>query len=100
MNVAISERARVDVDGKLPAVVEPVWYPAGTKEAVAAVAPGVEVGWLDILSPTAMAAALGNGPDLKWVATAQAGISHLPLATFKERGVTLTNGAGVNAIPG
>ncbi|MDP3659345.1 D-2-hydroxyacid dehydrogenase [Phenylobacterium sp.] len=97
MKVAIGERARVFLEGKLPAGVEPVWYD-GSKGAVAA-AGEVEAGWLDIINPATMAEALEVGRGLKWVFTVQAGVSAQPLATFKERGIVLTNGAGLNSIP-
>jgi phosphoglycerate dehydrogenase-like enzyme len=39
-----------------------------------------------------------GGPDLKWVSTIYAGLDAFPLDWLRERGVTVTNGVGVNAI--
>ena len=37
-------------------------------------------------------------PDLKWVQVRSAGVDHLPLQTFAERGILLTNGSGIHGI--
>ena len=38
-----------------------------------------------------------SGPNLKWVSTIYAGLDAFPLDLLRDRGVTLTNGAGINA---
>lgn len=60
---------------------------------------GAEIAWLDIFGPPGVAAVIAAGRDLKWVSTGLAGVDTFPLDRLAERGLPLTNGAGVNAIP-
>ena len=97
MKIALPARARPHLEGRLPDGVTAAWYVA-SQEAVAAV-DGAEVGWLDIFGPPGVAAVIAAGADLKWISTGLAGVDTFPLGRLAERGVPLTNGAGVNAIP-
>ena len=97
MKLALPAHARPHLEGRLPPGAEARWYGA-SQEAVAAVE-GAEVGWLDILGPPGPAEVIEAGKDLRWVTTALAGVNSFPLARLRERGLPLTNGAGVNAIP-
>lgn len=42
---------------------------------------------------------LTRAPNLKWVYTPSAGIEHMDLDTMRQRGIVLTNAAGMHAIP-
>ncbi|MGE3301926.1 MAG: D-2-hydroxyacid dehydrogenase [Hyphomonadaceae bacterium] len=97
MKLATHEQTRSFLPGKLPPGVEPVWFstPDGAMDAVQ----DAEIGWLDLIRPPLFVRALAAGPKLKWVSTGMSGVNGLPLDTFKARGIALTNGAGVNAIP-
>ena len=97
MKLALPAHARPHLEGRLPPGAEARWYGA-SQEAVAAVE-GAEVAWLDILGPPGPAEVIEAGKDLRWVTTALAGVNSFPLARLRERGLPLTNGAGVNAIP-
>ena len=97
MKIALPARARPHLEGRLPEDVAAAWYGA-SQDAVAAVR-GAEVAWLDIFGPPGVAAVIAAGEDLKWVSTGLAGVDTFPLSRLAERGLPLTNGAGINAIP-
>ena len=97
MKVVMPARFRPLLEPQLPAGVEGAWF-SSLDEALAGVV-GAQAGWLDIGAPSAIERALAAGPDLKWISTVIAGVQHLPLAALRARGITLTNGSGVNAIP-
>ena len=97
MKIALPARARPHLEGRLPDGVTAAWYGA-SQEAVAAV-DGAEVGWLDIFGPPGVGGVIAAGHDLKWISTGLAGVDTFPLDRLAERGLPLTNGAGVNAIP-
>lgn len=82
---------------RLPAWVEPRWY--ATKAEALELAPDAEIGWLDFFRREDMAAAIGAAARLKWLNSVFAGVEAFPLGLLAERGVVLTNGAGINAIP-
>ncbi len=81
---------------RLPDWVEPRWF--ASHEDALAMAPGAEVGWLDMIDKKAMSAAIEAASDLKWLSSIYAGVDGMPLDLLAERGVTVTNGAGINAI--
>jgi phosphoglycerate dehydrogenase-like enzyme len=79
----------------LPSGVEPAYY-TDTESCVAAIA-GAEILWINQLDN--FERVLDAGGDLRWVTTQAAGVEHLPLHLFEARGLVLTNGAGLGAIP-
>lgn len=84
------------LESQLPDWVEPRWF-ASTKE-LHALAPEAEIGWFDSYDFPASYEAARLGTKLKWLNTLAAGVDPFPLKLLRERGVTLTNGAGLNAI--
>ena len=58
-----------------------------------------EIAWVD-LQPTdlVVAAIRASGPNLKWVSTVYAGLDAFPLDVLRDKGATLTNGTGINAV--
>jgi phosphoglycerate dehydrogenase-like enzyme len=88
--------ARPLLEPHLPDWVEPRWFMA--REEAIALAPGAEIGWLDMNDKDAMADAITAACDLKWLSSIYAGIDGMPLPLLKERGTQVTNGAGINAI--
>lgn len=92
----------------LPALIRPLiesqlpdWLDARffmTKKEAFALAPDAEIGWFDMFDKADMAAAIGQATQLKWLNSIYAGVDGMPLADLKARGVTYTNGAGINAI--
>jgi len=69
-----------------------------TKEEALAIAPEAEIGWFDMNEKEAMAEIVAAATNLKWLNSIYAGLDFLPLDLLAERGVTITNGAGINAI--
>jgi len=89
--------ARPLLEPHLPAEIEVAWF-ARPEEANAMIA-DADIAWVDMQPTRLVAEAIGHaGPALKWVSTIYAGLDAFPLAMLRERGVTLTNGAGINAV--
>ncbi len=80
----------------LPPWLQPRWW-ASHEEAVT-LGPGARIGWFDMFDKDAMVAAISGATDLHWLSSMIAGMEHLPLSDLKQRGVIVTNGAGINAI--
>ena len=81
---------------RLPSDHEIAWY--SDTDSCHAALPGAEVFWVDF-GINNLERAIKAGADLKWVTTAGTGVDGWPLGFLQERNVTLTNGAGVGAIP-
>ena len=97
MTVAVlSALARPLLEPRLPAWVEPHWYQ--TTEELYALAPEAEIGWFDLYKKEDMAEAVRRATRLKWLNSIYAGVDGFPLEVMAERGVTFTNGVGINAI--
>ena len=97
MTVAVlSAMARPLLEPRLPAWVEPSWY--SITEELYALAPQAEIGWFDLYKKEDMAEAIRRAERLKWLNSIYAGIDGFPLEVMRERGVTFTNGAGINAL--
>lgn len=79
----------------------PEWIDARffrTTEELMDLAPEAEIGWFDLHDKTKMAEAMERGTSLRWLNSIYAGLDGFPLDLLKERGVTVTNGVGINAI--
>lgn len=97
MKLILPNYVRPFLEPHLPRDAQATWY-AGGAEAMVAVK-DAEIAWLDILGPPGMDAVVEAGVELRWVSTALAGLTGWPLARMAQRRLTVTNGAGVNAIP-
>ena len=97
MKVILPEHMRRHLEGRLPAGVEATWH--ADPEAATAAVPGAEVAWFDYLHRGKMRGIVEAGDRLKWVNTVIAGIGNYPLDLFQARGVSFTNGVGVNSNP-
>lgn len=84
------------VEAHLPPGIDVRWYM--TKEEAMALAPLAEIGWFDMYHKADMAEAITAATNLKWLNSVYAGVDGMPLDLLKARGVTVTNGAGINAI--
>jgi phosphoglycerate dehydrogenase-like enzyme len=84
------------VEPRLPAWVEPRWFMS--KEDALQLAPEAEIGWFDFTQPGPMIEVVTAATNLKWLNSIYAGLDFLPLDLLAARGVTVTNGAGINAI--
>lgn len=80
----------------LPDWVEPHFFM--NKEEAFDLAPRAEIGWFDMYDKGDMTKAIALASGMKWLNSVYAGVDGMPLELLAERGVTFTNGAGVNAI--
>ncbi len=97
MKAVLPAIARGLLEPQLPPGVEAAWF-ASPSEANAMIA-DADIAWVD-MQPTALVADAirASGDRLKWVSTIYAGLDAFPLDLLRQRGVTLTNGAGINAV--
>ncbi|GGD95507.1 hydroxyacid dehydrogenase [Tsuneonella deserti] len=97
MTVAVlSGLVRPLVEPHLPEGIETRWYTS--VEEMLALAPEAEIGWFDLDKKEPMVEAVRAAGKLKWLNSIYAGLDFLPLDLLAERKVTITNGAGINAI--
>lgn len=94
MILVLPALARPLLEPHLAADIETRWF--ASAEDAYAMAPGAEVGWLDMQVPRNTGRAIGLGEQLKLVTTIYAGTDAFPLSRMKERGTRLTNGTGIN----
>ncbi|MCT2558343.1 D-2-hydroxyacid dehydrogenase [Tsuneonella sp. YG55] len=97
MTVAVlSGLVRPLVEGRLPPEIEPRWFTS--VEHLLELAPQAEIGWFDLDKKEPMIEAVRAAGKLKWLNSIYAGLDFLPLDLLVERQVTVTNGAGINAL--
>lgn len=94
--LAISGLIRPLLEPRLPEGLDVRWFMTH-EEALEAVK-GAEIGWFDSNSKEDMVKSLEAATDLKWLNSIYAGLDFLPMDVLIERGITVTNGAGINAI--
>ncbi len=82
--------------GNLPDWLEVRWF--DSREDACALAPQADIGWFDMYKKPDMATAVNLATQMKWLNSGLAGMDGLPLDVLQQRGVTVTNGAGINAI--
>ena len=92
----LSAMIRPLVEPRLPEWVEPLWF--ANKEEALDLAPKAEIGWFDFTQPEPMVEVVRAATGLKWLNSIYAGLDFLPLDLLEQRGVTVTNGVGINAI--
>lgn len=94
--LAVSGLIRPMLEPRLPQGIDVRWFMT-KEEAMEAVAEA-EIGWFDMHDQAAMAETLRAAKKLKWLNSIYAGLDFLPMDVLIERGITVTNGAGINAI--
>jgi phosphoglycerate dehydrogenase-like enzyme len=94
--LAISGLIRPLLEPRLPSDLDVRWFM--TKEEALTAVPEAEIGWFDMYEQEAMADTLRAAKKLKWLNSIYAGLDFLPMDVLQERGITVTNGAGINAI--
>ncbi|NVE94266.1 D-2-hydroxyacid dehydrogenase [Altererythrobacter lutimaris] len=94
--LAISGLIRPLLEPRLPKNLDVRWFM--TKEEALQVVPDAEIGWFDMYEQDAMADTLRAATSLKWLNSIYAGLDFLPMDVLIERDITVTNGAGINAI--
>ena len=93
---ALSVMIRSLIEDRLPEWVEPRWF--ATHEEALEIAPDAEIGWFDMYDKNSMVGAVEAATKLKWLNSIYAGLDFLPLDLLRKRGVTVTNGVGINAL--
>jgi phosphoglycerate dehydrogenase-like enzyme len=97
MKAVLPALARPLLEPRLPDDLEVAWF-SSPREAAAGIADAA-VAWVDMQPTSLVAEAVrAGGPNLRWVSTIYAGLDAFPLGWLSERGVTVTNGVGINAI--
>jgi phosphoglycerate dehydrogenase-like enzyme len=97
MTVAVlSGLVRPLVEPHLPSGIEPRWYTS--VEEMLALAPEAEIGWFDLDKKEPMIEAVRVAGKLRWLNSIYAGLDFLPMDVLIDRKVTITNGAGINAV--
>ena len=96
ITLAISGLIRPMLESHLPQGLDVRWFMT-REEALEAVA-DAEIGWFDMNDQASMAETLVAAKQLKWLNSIYAGLDFLPMDVLIERGITVTNGAGINAI--
>ena len=94
--LVVSAPMRPLLDPLLPAGLDVRWF--ATREEALEVAPEAEIGWFDMYDQQAMADTVRAATRLKWLNSVYAGLDFLPMEVLIERGITVTNGAGINAL--
>jgi phosphoglycerate dehydrogenase-like enzyme len=97
MTIAVlSALVRPLIEARLPNDIDARWFM--TKDEAFALAPHAEIGWFDMYDKGDMAEAVTRAINLKWLNSIYAGVDGMPLDLLSARGVTFTNGVGINAI--
>ena len=94
--LALSGLIRPLLEPRLPPGLDVRWF-MSAEEAIEAVA-GAEIGWFDMYDHAAMADILRAATKLKWLNSIYAGLDFLPMDVLIERNITVTHGAGINAV--
>ena len=95
MKIALPSDYR-DSLASLPASVQAHWYKT-LDEALEAVV-GADAMWYH-LDPREAPRVLAAGPALRWLSTVGAGMDRWPLEVLRERGMLVSNGAGLASVP-
>jgi phosphoglycerate dehydrogenase-like enzyme len=100
LELAIPVGMREALEPRLPEGVQVTWFD-DTDGAIRAAA-NSEVLWIGFSAfgrREDIERAIEAGPRLRWLTTPAAGVEGVPLETVERRGLALTNGAGLHAVP-
>ncbi|HAU21341.1 MAG TPA: D-2-hydroxyacid dehydrogenase, partial [Erythrobacter sp.] len=94
--LALSSLIRPLLEPRLPDGLDVRWF--STHEEALEAVPHAEIGWFDMYDQQAMADTLRAATNLKWLNSIYAGLDFMPMDVLIERDITVTNGAGINAL--
>ncbi|MEO0689828.1 MAG: D-2-hydroxyacid dehydrogenase [Pseudomonadota bacterium] len=94
--LAISGLIRPLLEPQLPSDLDVRWFL--TKDEAREAVADAEIGWFDMNEKEVMAETLIAAKKLKWLNSIYAGLDFLDMDVLIERGITVTNGVGINAI--
>lgn len=95
--IVLNAQLKPFVEAHLPEWADVRWY--ATKQEAFELAPQAEIGWFDMHAKDDRVRALTLATKLKWLNSVYSGVDAFPLDLLHERGVVLTNGTGINAVP-
>lgn len=95
MKAVLPALVRSELEPRLPAGVEVCWFSENAEVTAGIV--DAEIAWLDMaqMSPNDL---VRQAKALKWLFTMAAGVDSFDLRLLSDRGVTLTNGSGLNSV--
>jgi phosphoglycerate dehydrogenase-like enzyme len=96
MKAVLPAAARPLLEPHLPPDLEAAWF--ATPEEAKAMIADAEIAWVDQQRAAVAGEIAARGERLKWLSTLYAGVNAFPLDLLRRRGVTVTNGAGINAV--
>lgn len=96
MKAVLPALARPMLEPNLPADLDIAWFT--TPEEAAAMVVDADIAWVDQQRSRTAGEIAAQGTRLKWLSTIYAGLNDFPLETLRARGVTVTNGTGINAV--
>jgi phosphoglycerate dehydrogenase-like enzyme len=96
VKVALPVSARDEIGDRLPSWVVPAWF--GSRDEGLVACNDAEIGWLDLANTAEISELIQAATHMRWFNTMYTGLEAFPLRALQERGVTTTNGAGLNAI--
>ncbi len=97
MKAVLPALARPLLESHLPNDLDVAWF-ASPEEANDGIA-DADIAWVDMQPTPRVAEAIRHaGPNLKWISTIFAGLDSFPLDMLREKRITITNGAGINAL--
>jgi len=96
MKAVLPALARPLIEARLPRDLDIVWF-ATPDEAKAAIV-DADIAWVDQQHSRIAGEIAAQGERLKWLFSIFAGLDAFPLDLLRARGVTVTNGTGLNAV--
>ncbi|TPG39007.1 D-2-hydroxyacid dehydrogenase [Sphingomonas koreensis] len=96
MKAVLPALARPLLETKLPADLDVAWFT--TPEDAAAMVADADIAWVDQQRSRTAGQIAAKGEHLKWLFTLYAGLDAFPLDVLRDKGMTITNGTGINAI--
>jgi phosphoglycerate dehydrogenase-like enzyme len=87
--------ARALLEPRLPSAIDAHWF-ASADDARAAIV-DADIAWVDLQDAIESARVAEAGERLRWLFTLRAGVDAYDTALLAARGVTMTNGSGINA---
>ena len=96
MKAVLPALARPLLETHLPDDLEVAWFT--TPEEASAQVVDADIAWVDQQRSRSAGEIAGKGERLRWLFSIFAGLDAFPLDLLRERGVTVTNGSGLNAV--
>ncbi len=96
ITAVLSAMIRPMVEPHLPPEIEARFF--SSIDEMLELATDAQIGWFDMEDQAPMIEAVKRAEKLEWLNSIYAGLDFLPLDLLAQRGVRITNGAGINAV--